>query len=163
MDDAPNGKEDQEEDEETAHPVDHVIEFHDARSGEALTDLDGEGDHQDHRQDIQEGYDHGMASLCKPEKEGVENQNEGDAQNTDGDEMEFLVGKAVLALVVQCQYIGMDTRDERDDGIQEIFHGNCLRVCQILRESTDSIAVECEETEKYGMENNVKFMLTVNG
>ena len=52
MDDGAYDKEDNEENEEPAYSINHVIKFHDAGSGETLTDLNGEGQHKDDRQDI---------------------------------------------------------------------------------------------------------------
>ena len=60
-----------------------------------------------------------MTSFCKPEKDGVEHQNEGDPKSSDNDEMKFFVGEAVLALVVQGQNICMDACDERNNVIQK--------------------------------------------
>ena len=52
MDDGAYDKEDNEENEESAYSINHVIKFHDAGSGETLTELNGEGQHKDDRQDI---------------------------------------------------------------------------------------------------------------
>lgn len=151
MNDAPYRNEDTEEDQEAADAVIHIIEFHAPGSVETLADLDGEGDDQDHRRDVEEGDDHSVPGPGKPEEDGVEDQDHGDAESTDNNEVQFLVGEAVLALIVQRQEVAVDLGDQHDHVIQKCFHlispyihakaGKVLRVSH----SITGLCVDCEK------------------
>ena len=115
MYDAPNGEKDAEEHQEAAYSVHYIIEFHDACSVISLPDLDGKGDHQDYSQDIEEGNDHGMACLCKPQEERMQHQDQRDAEGADDDEVQFLIGETGLPLVVQGKKITVKAGDDKYD------------------------------------------------
>ena len=100
MDDAPDGDKYGEEDQEATYAETDVVEFHATRSIKTLSDLYGEGKHQDRRQHIKERDDHGMTRPRKPQKNRVEDQDHGDAQSTNDDEVEHLVIETVLDGVV---------------------------------------------------------------
>ena len=124
MYDSADRDEDAEKHQEPADPVIDVIEFHAPGPIIALTDLDGKGDDQDHRQNIQERDDHRVTGLRKPQEDRVQHQDHRDAEGADDDKVQFLVGEAVFDLIVPGQEVIVDPGDQHDDVIEKCFHLN---------------------------------------
>ena len=122
VDDPPYCDKNTEEHQESADAEINIVEFHDAGPIEPLADLDSKCYDQDHGHNVEERDDHRMAGLREPEENGVKDQDHGDAESTDNEKMQLLVGQAVLTLVVQSQKIGVDPGDQHDDIIQECLH-----------------------------------------
>lgn len=101
MNDPAHDQEHAEKDQKSGDAVDDVVHLHPAGPVEALADLDGEGQHQNDRGDVEERNDHGVAGPGEPEKDRMQNQNQGDPEAADDDKMQFLIRKTVLALIVQ--------------------------------------------------------------
>ena len=122
MDDPPYHEEDAEEDEEPADAVYDIVKFHDASPVKALADLDREGEDEDHRDHIQEGYDHRVSGLSKPEKDRVQYQDQGDPESSYHDKMKLFVREAGFPLVIHAQEGRVDPRDQHDEIIKKCFH-----------------------------------------
>ena len=140
--------EDAEEHQEPADAEVHIVEFHDAGPVEPLADLNGESDDQDHSHDVKERDDHRMAGLRKPQEDGVQDQDQGDAEGADDKKVQLFVGQAVLALVVQRQEIAVDPRDQHDDIIKKCLHlDSPFRLCKgwVSFFVSHSITALCED------------------
>lgn len=68
---SPDDEENAEKDEKSGDARDRVVQFHDAGSGEALSDFDGKGENQNDGQHIEEGDEHGVSGFGEPEKNRV--------------------------------------------------------------------------------------------
>ena len=102
---------DQEYGKENEEPRDagiDIVEFHGSGTVETLADLDGEGDDQYDRENIEKRYNDRMAGLGQPQKDRVQHEDQRDPERTDDHEVQLLVCKTVFNLVVPRQDRIMD-------------------------------------------------------
>ena len=100
MDDAADHQEHREEREEPGDAVDHVIKFHGACPIVSLADLDRECERHDDREHEQKRHCDRVSVVRKPEKYRMNDENHQDSKRTDYEKVQFLIGEAVLDLVV---------------------------------------------------------------
>lgn len=106
--DAADHAEHGKENEKSRYAVLYVIKLHEAGAVITLADLNCERKHEYHSEYIQECNYHSVAVLGKPEKNRMEHKDQCYAESSDDQEMQLLVGKAVLELIVQGEQICVD-------------------------------------------------------
>ena len=101
---------------------DDIVEVECSGVRDALANLNGKGQDDENCHDVEPGKKKVMASLSKPANQGNQHKDHGHADDSDHDEVKFLVGEP-LCMIIQGVDFVVDSCNVFHNEIEHVFHG----------------------------------------